>query len=102
MLGLLGGGENVCGWLFMMELFTLGVSLHKKMTDPATQTAEPVVILTEYQRHTNSILKNTVFRGKARHPSRKLALKNLSNPQLSKLIQCSWINEYQLDPRLAL
>ena len=46
MLGLLGGGENVCGWLFMMELFTLRVSLHKKMTEAGIQTVEPVVILT--------------------------------------------------------
>ena len=31
MLGMLGGGENICGWVFMMELL-LGVSLHKEMT----------------------------------------------------------------------
>ena len=43
---MLGGGENICGRLFMMELFTLGVLLHKKMTEAGTQTAEPVVILT--------------------------------------------------------
>ena len=24
MLGMLGGGENLCGWLFMMELLPLG------------------------------------------------------------------------------
>ena len=24
MLGMLGGGENICGWLFMMELLPLG------------------------------------------------------------------------------
>ena len=23
MLGMLGGGENICGWLFMMELLSL-------------------------------------------------------------------------------
>ena len=46
MLRMLGGGENICGWLFMMELFTLGVSLHQKMTEAGTHTAEPVVILT--------------------------------------------------------
>ena len=58
MLGMLGGGEKICGWLFMMELnITLGVSLHEDMTklisvsqrqDAAagTQTAEPLVILT--------------------------------------------------------
>ena len=59
MLGMLGGGENICGWLFMMELLPLGlgVSLHEDMTklisvsqrqDAAAgaQTAEPLVILT--------------------------------------------------------
>ena len=24
MLGMLGGGENMCGWVFMMELLPLG------------------------------------------------------------------------------
>ena len=24
MLGMLGGGENLCGWLFMMKLLPLG------------------------------------------------------------------------------
>ena len=42
MLGMLGGGENICGWLFIN--ITLAVSLHKKMTEAGTQ-AEPVVIL---------------------------------------------------------
>ena len=57
MLGMLGGGENICGWLFMMELLPFGASLHEDMTklisvsqrqDAAagTQTAEPLVILT--------------------------------------------------------
>ena len=57
MLGILGSGENLCGWLFMMELLPFGVSLHQDMTklmlyqrqDAAagTQTAEPLVILTQ-------------------------------------------------------
>ena len=37
----------MAGYLFTMELLiTLGVSLHKKMTEAGTQTAGPVVILT--------------------------------------------------------
>ena len=28
---MLGGGENICGWLVMMELLPFGVSLHKEM-----------------------------------------------------------------------
>ena len=39
MLGMLDSGENICGWLFMMELLPL------KMTETGTQTAEPDVIL---------------------------------------------------------
>ena len=31
MLGMLGGGENLCGWLFIIELLSL-VSLHEDMT----------------------------------------------------------------------
>ena len=66
MLGLLGGGENIRGWLTMMELLSLGESLHENIIilgvslhednkadlsqrqDAAaeTQTAEPLVILT--------------------------------------------------------
>ena len=46
MLGMLGGGENICGWQFIMELFTLAASLHKEMTEAGTKTAQPVVILT--------------------------------------------------------
>ena len=47
MLGMLGGGENICGWLFMMALFTWGYHcIRKKMTEAGTQAAEPVVILT--------------------------------------------------------
>ena len=57
MLGMLGSGENSCGWLFMMELLPLGYHCVEDMTkqisvsqrqDPAagTQTAEPLVILT--------------------------------------------------------
>ena len=44
MLGMFGGGENIWGWLFMMELFTLGVPLHKEVTETGTQTAELVVL----------------------------------------------------------
>ena len=51
---MLGGGENICGWLFMMELITLGVSLHEEMAKLISvgrslqleQTAESFVILT--------------------------------------------------------
>ena len=57
MLGMLGGGENICGWLFMMELLPLGLLLQEDMAklisvsqrqDAAdgTQTTEPLVILT--------------------------------------------------------
>ena len=55
MPGMLGGGENICGWLFMMELLPFGY--HCRGHDKAyisqrqdaaagTQTAEPLVILT--------------------------------------------------------
>ena len=47
MLGMLGGGENICGWLFMKALLPLGYHcIRKKMTETGTQTAKPVVILT--------------------------------------------------------
>ena len=32
----------------------------------------------------------------------ELSTENLSDPELSKLVECSWINQYQLDPRLSL
>ena len=33
MLGMLGGGENICGWLAIHDgANTLGVTLHKEMT----------------------------------------------------------------------
>ena len=44
MLGMLGGGENICGWVFMMELLPL-VSLHKKMTEAGTQTELFVILM---------------------------------------------------------
>ena len=55
MLGMLGGGENICGWLFMMELLPLGCHCMRtykayisQRQDAAagTQTAEPLAILT--------------------------------------------------------
>ena len=55
MLGMFGGGENICDWLFMMKLLPLRYhctrklqSLSQSEEDAAagTQTAEPFVILT--------------------------------------------------------
>ena len=46
MLGMLGGGGNICGWPFMMKLLPLWYHCIKKMTEAGTRTAEPVVILT--------------------------------------------------------
>ena len=56
MLGMIGDGENIFGWLFMMELLFLGYhcmrtreSLYQSEAPSAaagTQTAEPLVILT--------------------------------------------------------
>ena len=55
MLGMLGSGENICGWLFMMELLPLGyhcirndkayLSQRQDATD-GTQTTEPLAIPT--------------------------------------------------------
>ena len=47
MLGMLGGGENLFGWLFMMELLPLEAYISQRQDAAAgTQTAEPLVILT--------------------------------------------------------
>ena len=55
MLGMLGGGENICGWLFMLELLPLDIIAcghdkayisQRQNTAAGTQTAEPPVILT--------------------------------------------------------
>ena len=55
MLGMLGGGENICGWLFMMELLSLGIIAlghgkdyisERQDAAAGTETAEPLVILT--------------------------------------------------------
>ena len=52
MLGMLGGGENICGWLVMMELLPLGYHWHKEMRKLISvrgrtlQLDEPLLILT--------------------------------------------------------
>ena len=45
--------------------------------------------------------KNTVFRGETKHSSRNLAQK-ICLIRSCKLVQCSWNNQYELDPRLIL
>ena len=40
MPGMLGGGENICGWLFMMELLPLGYHCTKKRRSYLSQTQD--------------------------------------------------------------
>ena len=63
----------------------------------------------EYQnkKFRNKIVSETntkkyCFSWENKASKQELSTENLSNPYLSKLAQCSWINQYQLDPRLGL